>query len=137
MVYICLGVLALGGLITGLTLANNPPPTRARAAAPTPAPTGSGTHLITTFEHLGSQTSSSFTVPSAATAAHYMYQCPNGPANFSAKMQNTSGSDVQHIADTTGRSGSDVVALHPRHPGADYHLVVHTTCSFRVEVYSR
>jgi hypothetical protein len=135
MLYICLAVLALGGLITGLTLVNNEPPARAQAAAP--APTGSGTHLITTFQYVGSRTSPSFTVPSAATAAHYTYRCPSGPADFSAKMQNTSGSDVQHIANTTGSGGSSVVALHPKHPGTDYHLVVHTPCEFRVQVYSR
>jgi hypothetical protein len=76
-------------------------------------------------------------VPSAATAAHFSYQCPNGPANFNASMQNTSGSDIQHIADTTGTGGSGVVALHPRHPGSAYQLVVDTPCDFHVQVFSR
>jgi hypothetical protein len=127
------GVLALGGLITGLTVAFNGSPKVPAASAPS----ATGSHLIRTFQFVGSRTSSSFTVPSATTSAHYIYRCPKGPASFNARMQNTSGSDVQHIANTSGKGGTSVVALHPMHPGSNYHLAVHTPCQFRVQVFSK
>lgn len=120
-----LGALALGGLITGLTVANNP-------AAPTRP------HLISTFQYVGSRTSPSFRVPSSATTARYQYRCPRGPSSFNARMQNSSGSDVQHIVTTSGSSGGPTtVPLHPKHPGTKYHLAVSTTCQYRVQVYSK
>jgi hypothetical protein len=120
-----LGMLALVGLITGLTVAFNQPPST------------SGAHLIRTFQFVGSRTSASFNVPSASTSAHYMYRCPKGAANFNARMQNTSGSDVQRIVNTSGKGGTNLVALHPRHPGSAYHLAVHTPCEYRVQVFSK
>jgi hypothetical protein len=145
------GLLLLGGLIGGLVAAfggSSPHhaavPTHVPSVtthAPTPAThstssTSSG-HLIKQFQYVGPRKSGAFTVPTATVASHYIFRCPSGPGPFAATMTNSSGSDTQTVAKTSGPGGTGSTVLHPTHPGQAYHLNVSSKCEYRIQLYSK
>jgi hypothetical protein len=138
-----LGLLAVAGIITGLTASrgtSNPTAAIRRVPirhAPVHAPVNNGTRrLLGTLNSTGSRTSGNFVVPSGTVTAHYSYACPAGTGASSFNAQLSSGSNNQTIARTSGTSGSQFVTVHPN-AGGTYHISAQSRCPYRVQIYTR
>jgi hypothetical protein len=119
-----LGLLAVGGIVTGFAVSNSssPPPPR----------------LLGTFSSVGTHASLPFTVPSGPLTAKYSFSCPagSGSHSFLAALINSNRTDIVPIARTAGTSVAHSVTLHPAHPGTSYQLGASSPCPYRVSVYS-
>jgi hypothetical protein len=133
-----LGLVALGGIVAGLAVSNNPAPTPA-AIRHVPVSPSTSTHLVGHFDSVGPANSPGFTMPTSSATAHYSFTCAAGATAtpFRAGLLNATGTDTEVIANTVGTHGAGTVALHPKFPGTTYHIAADSTCPYRIEVYSK
>jgi hypothetical protein len=132
------GLLLLGGLLGGLVAAFTGSAAKSTSAALHPATHASApsTTLLQQFQNVGPHNSANFKVSSSPVTSHYTYSCPSGASSFVAQTFNTSGTDMQTIANTSGTGGTSSAVLHPA-AGGIYHVYANTRCQYRIQVYGK
>jgi hypothetical protein len=123
------GLLALGGLIAGLTASYNHSPT-------VPAAATSRGHLVASVSGTGVKVSAPFKVTRSPVTARYSYRCTTGTHPFVAALA-VSRANVTPITSTRGTGGSRVATVFPRSVGSFYRVAASSPCPYHVSVFER
>ncbi len=122
------GLLALGGIIAGLTASYNSSPA-------VPAATGRG-HLVASVSGSGLRYSAPFKVTRSPVTATYSYRCTSGIHPFVAAMA-VSRANITPITSTRGTAASHTVTVSPRSVGSFYRVAATSPCPYHVSVFER
>ncbi len=122
------GLLALGGIIAGLTASFNGTP-----AVPTAASAG---HLVASVSGTGVKYSAPFKVTRSPVTTTYSYRCASGTHPFVAALA-VSRTNITPITSTRGTSASHTAAVYPRSVGSFYRVAASSPCPYHVSVFER
>jgi hypothetical protein len=136
-----LGLLAVGGIITGFAVSGSSTPTVPTAIRPLPGharhlPASTSTlHRVAFVNGTGVSASKPFKVTGPVTA-NYSFRCSTGSHPFTAALAQSRAKVLPFVSTTgTGRTGS--VSVPGAKVGSTYFLGASSACPYHVSVYER